>query len=256
MIIAAAASPRTIWRRISSRLATAPRSRKFPVFSMAAMSARLSLDRDSSSTMVGRLRTSVWMAKPNSISWIAGTPDHQAKGEPVPPHLHELLPQHRPEGRREDPLQQGHANAASASARSCSAMNTASSVGWPKCAVISSGVPSAMRRPREEERQAFAARGLVHVVRGQQDRGAARRERADVVPEPLPRRRVDARCRLVEEEQVGLVRCGAGEGQALLPSAAQRRGQLLAPWTRARAPRGAPAMRPLAASPRSPYTPA
>ena len=74
MITAAAAAPFTICRRTSSRLVTAPRRRKFPVFSMAATSARLSLDRDSSSTMVGRLRTSVWIAKPKRSNWIAGTP--------------------------------------------------------------------------------------------------------------------------------------------------------------------------------------
>ena len=47
---------------------------KLPVFSIASISARLSLERDSSSTSVGRLRTSVWIAKPKSMSWIAGTP--------------------------------------------------------------------------------------------------------------------------------------------------------------------------------------
>jgi len=42
--------------------------RKLSVLASTCTSARLSLVRDSSTTTVGSLRTSVWMAYPNSTS--------------------------------------------------------------------------------------------------------------------------------------------------------------------------------------------
>src|SRR6516164_19116 len=83
--------------------------------------------------------------------------------------------------------------------------------------------------PAREERDALASRGLIHVVRGDEDRRAGLREIVGDLPEPAPRRRVDARRRLVEEEHLWLVRGRAREREALLPTAAERARHLIAP---------------------------
>ena len=66
-----------------------------------------------------------------------------------------------------------------------------------------------------------AALGLVHVVGADQDRDAAGGERVDLLPELAPRLRIDARGRLVEQQQLRLVEHAGGERQALLPAAGQ-----------------------------------
>ncbi len=70
-----------------------------------------------------------------------------------------------------------------------------------------------------DQRDAIAVLGFVHVVRGDDDGDAALRERIDQVPEPPARGRVDARGRLVEEQDRRLVQHRAAERQALLPAA-------------------------------------
>ena len=72
-----------------------------------------------------------------------------------------------------------------------------------------------------------AALGLVHVVGGDQHREPVGRERVDLVPELAPRLGIDARGRLVEQEQLR-VRQGAGaEREPLLPAARELAGKLL-----------------------------
>ena len=64
--------------------------------------------------------------------------------------------------------------------------------------------------------------GLVHVVRRQDERHAALLEPVEPVPQQVPRLRVEAGRRLVEEQQVGLVDEGAGDRQPSLHPARQR----------------------------------
>lgn len=78
-----------------------------------------------------------------------------------------------------------------------------------------------------EEGEAITARGLIHVVRGDEDRHPARGEFVDQLPEAATRSRIDARRRLVEEDEIGLVRRGTGQGELLLPSPRERPGELL-----------------------------
>ena len=89
----------------------------------------------------------------------------------------------------------------------------------------SRGEPRAMIFRRIDDRQPMAALDFVHVVRRDEGRRPAGRKLVDEVPEVAPRRRIDARRRLVEEEDVGLVDDGAAEGETLLPAAAQLPGQ-------------------------------
>ena len=65
----------------------------------------------------------------------------------------------------------------------------------------------------------MAALGLVHVMRRDQHRDAARREPMDLIPEVAPRARVDSGGRLVEQQQLGLVQHARGQREALLPAA-------------------------------------
>jgi hypothetical protein len=74
MITAAFAAPDANRRVSSARLSTEPTMSKLPVLRMTAISDRLSALRDSSSTTVGRWRTSVRIANPNSASCTAGMP--------------------------------------------------------------------------------------------------------------------------------------------------------------------------------------
>src|ERR1019366_5852995 len=68
----------------------------------------------------------------------------------------------------------------------------------------------------ENEREAVALLGLVHVVRRAEDRHpACGRELVNQVPEEAPALRVDAAGRLVEEEELWLVEEGRRESDAL-----------------------------------------
>ena len=58
------------------------------------------------------------------------------------------------------------------------------------------------------------ALGLLDVVGGQQDRGARPAQVVDQVPGVMPGRRVEARGRLVEEQQIGRADDAEGEVQA------------------------------------------
>ena len=60
--------------------------------------------------------------------------------------------------------------------------------------------------------------GLVHVVRGDEQRDSLGRKLEEQVPEVTASHRVDAGCRLVKEDQVGPVQQGAGQRQPLLPA--------------------------------------
>ena len=75
----------------------------------------------------------------------------------------------------------------------------------------------------------MAALGLVHVM-GRDEHGEPfGGEAVDLVPELAPRLRIDARGRLVEQQQLRPVHDAGGERQPLLPAARQRPGQLMAP---------------------------
>ena len=98
--------------------------------------------------------------------------------------------------------------------------------------------------------QLVAALGLVHVMRADQHRDAARRERVQLLPEVAARAGVDAGGRLVEQQQLGLVQHAGREREALLPAAGQRAGELRRAAAEAQAfdrpvdrRRGAPACR-------------
>ena len=85
------------------------------------------------------------------------------------------------------------------------------------------------QRAAVEDREAMAALGLVHVVGGDQDRGAGVGELEQLFPEVAARFRIDRAGRFVEEQQFRLVDHRAGQRQALLLAAAQRAGELLLP---------------------------
>src|SRR5438552_2938909 len=67
-----------------------------------------------------------------------------------------------------------------------------------------------------------AAFGVVHVVGGVEEGDAAVGEVEEEVPELAACDGVDAGGGFVEEDDVGLVDEGAGEGEALLPAAGER----------------------------------
>ena len=92
----------------------------------------------------------------------------------------------------------------------------------------------------EDVAELVAALGLVHVVRADQHRDAARGELVQLVPEIAPRLRIDAGGRLVEQQQLRLVQQARGERQALLPAAGQLAGELVARDRRGRAARAPP----------------
>ena len=73
----------------------------------------------------------------------------------------------------------------------------------------------------------MAALGLVHVVRGHQQRGAGVGEFEELFPEIATRFRIHRTGRFVEEQQFRLVDHRAGQRQTLLLPAAHRASQLL-----------------------------
>ncbi len=75
-------------------------------------------------------------------------------------------------------------------------------------------------------RQLVAAFGLVHVVRADQHRYAARRQFVQLLPEVAPRGRIHARGGFVQQQQPWLVQQAGRQRQALLPAAGQRSRQL------------------------------
>src|SRR5450830_913358 len=81
--------------------------------------------------------------------------------------------------------------------------------------------------PVEDEGEAVALFGLVHVVRRDEDRHPARGgELVDEVPEEAAALRVDASGRFVEEEELGLVEQGRRERDALPLAGREVLGQL------------------------------
>jgi hypothetical protein len=71
--------------------------------------------------------------------------------------------------------------------------------------------------------EAAAALGLVHVVGGDEEGDTLAGELEEEVPEGAAGDGVDAGGRLVEEDDLGGVDDGAGEGEALLPAAGELR---------------------------------
>ena len=79
-----------------------------------------------------------------------------------------------------------------------------------------------MSVPFEHEADLVAALGLVEVVRGHEERRAALAQVVEEVPQALALARVDARGRLVEEDELRVVHERAREREALLHAAGQR----------------------------------
>ena len=77
-----------------------------------------------------------------------------------------------------------------------------------------------------EDRDAMAAFGFVHVVRGDEDRRAAVGELEEFFPEVAARFGIHRAGRFVEEQQFRRMDHGAGEREALLLAAAHRAGEL------------------------------
>jgi hypothetical protein len=75
---------------------------------------------------------------------------------------------------------------------------------------------------------ALAALGLVEIRRGHEESEAFALQAGQDLPEVAPRHGIDARGRLVEDEQLGGVDQSAGEGQLLLHAARQAIGQPVA----------------------------
>jgi hypothetical protein len=71
--------------------------------------------------------------------------------------------------------------------------------------------------------------GLVHVVRGDQERQSLPGKFMDFFPEFAPCLRVYARRRLIEQEQLRIMYHACGEGEALFPAARKLARKLLFP---------------------------
>src|ERR1035437_1910416 len=90
----------------------------------------------------------------------------------------------------------------------------------------------------EDEGEAVALLGLVHVVRRDEDRHPARgRELVDEVPEEAPPARVHATGRLVEEEELRLMEQGRRERDALPLAGREVLRELPEEWLEAQARR-------------------
>ena len=63
--------------------------------------------------------------------------------------------------------------------------------------------------------------GLVHIVRTDQNGDAARGQSVQLVPEVTPRLGIDARRRLVQQQELRLVQQARRERETLLPAAGQ-----------------------------------
>ena len=72
-----------------------------------------------------------------------------------------------------------------------------------------------------------AALGLVHVVRGHEQRHPASRQLEEQVPQVAPRHGVDPGGGLVEKEELRFVNQSAGQRQALLPATGEGTGELV-----------------------------
>src|SRR4051812_27846148 len=79
----------------------------------------------------------------------------------------------------------------------------------------------------EDERQAMAALGFVHVVSRQKHGGALRRQAMDLFPELTPADRIDPCRRFVQEQQRWLMDRGARQSHALLPTPREGASELL-----------------------------
>ena len=80
--------------------------------------------------------------------------------------------------------------------------------------------------PPVEDGQRVAALRLVHVVGRDEDRGAPLDQREERLPEVAAALGIDGAGGLVEEQQLGLVDRGGGQGQALSLAARERPGAL------------------------------
>src|SRR5215467_6594396 len=76
--------------------------------------------------------------------------------------------------------------------------------------------------PVEDVTQLVAALSLVHVMRADQHRDAARRERVQLVPEVAPRLWIHACRRFIEQQQLRFVQQAGRKRQTLLPAARER----------------------------------
>jgi hypothetical protein len=76
------------------------------------------------------------------------------------------------------------------------------------------------------QRDAVATLRLIHEMGGDEDRHLLLAREADqMAPEHVARRRVHSRCRLVQNEDLGLVQTGGGQLQPLPDAQRQSGGQ-------------------------------
>src|SRR6266568_7471168 len=238
--MAACASPRAMAASSAGRPSTWATTRKLPVFWKAAIRSRLSGVRDSSSTTVGRFRTSVWMAYPKTNSWMTGMPI--------------IIPKVRRSRRIWMNSLRNIGQKRGIIARAVPTFRATSSSSPPHPPLVGTALVALLQRDervlergnahlrghlggrtqRDEmslahEREPAAALRLVHVVRCDQHRRALGRQGLDGVPKAAAGRRIHPRRRLVEEEHRRLVQHGARERHPLLPSARQGPHQLAQP---------------------------
>ena len=83
-------------------------------------------------------------------------------------------------------------------------------------------------------RQLMTTLRLVHVMGAHQHGDAGGGKPVEFFPEIPPRPRVDARRRLVQQQQLRIVQHAGGQGQPLLPAAGKRSGQLIRPLRQAK----------------------
>src|SRR6266516_4213717 len=235
--MAACASPRAMAASSAGRPSTWATTRKLPVFWKAAIRSRLSGVRDSSSTTVGRFRTSVWMAYPKTSSWMTGMPI--------------IIPKVRRSRRiwmnslRNIGQKRGIIARAVPDFRATSSSSPPHPplVGTALVALLQDhervleGAPAHLRRdfgrrsqgdevPPAHHRQPRALFRLVHVMGGDEDRRPRPGQVVDRAPEPAAGGGIHARRGLVEKQQGRLVDQRARQREPLLPAPGELPGEL------------------------------
>src|SRR6059036_3496169 len=202
----------------AGRPSTCVTTRKLPVFSNAAIRSRLSGVRDSSSTTVGRLRTSVWMAYPKTSSWITGMPINIPK---VRRSRRIWMNSLRNIGQKRGII-----------ARRAPAGSRTRPRASPPSAHLSrhfGGSPQRDEMPPAHHRQPLALFRLVHVVRRHEDRRHRPGEVVDRAPEPASGGGIHAGGGLIEKQQRRLVDQRARQRKSLPPAARELPRELAEP---------------------------
>ncbi len=89
--------------------------------------------------------------------------------------------------------------------------------------------PLRQQAASDDESESMTPLGLIHVVRGDQERQPLTGESMNLLPEVTACLGVHAGCGLVEQQQSGPVNQARGQGQPLLPTAGELTGKLVLP---------------------------